>query len=91
MNPDNGLTGVDSAVRLCYAPASLRQLLVVTTGCRLLKLDAYTGQLLSEVGSCSGRCRHFVSKQNYLQVILFQQGLPLPLYEFSRQQSPVIC
>ena len=49
MNPDNGSTNVDSAVRLCYAPTSVRQLLVVTAGCRLLKLDAYSGQLLSEI------------------------------------------
>lgn len=49
---------VDSALHVCFAPSSLRQLLVVTSASRLLKLDSQNGVLLSEVsnihrGSCS--------------------------------------
>ena len=68
MSADNGGTSVDSAVRLCYAPASLRQLLVVTAGCRLLKLDAYTGQLLSEVSMPSYVIRGLHAKRFYTRL-----------------------
>ena len=42
-------TAVDSALHVCYAPPALKQLLVVTSSARLLKLDAHSGLLLSEV------------------------------------------
>ncbi|XP_046861047.1 WD repeat-containing protein 90-like [Xenia sp. Carnegie-2017] len=41
----------DTVLRLCYSPMALNQLLVVTAGCRLLKFDAHSGQLLSEVSN----------------------------------------
>ena len=40
---------VDSALHVCFAPSSVKQLLVVTSASRLLKLDAQNGVLLSEV------------------------------------------
>ena len=40
---------VDSAFHVCFAPSSVRQLLVVTSSSRLLKLDSSSGILLSEV------------------------------------------
>ena len=54
-----GETAVDTAVRLCYTPVHVRHLLVVTSSNRLLKLDARTGRLLTEIGNihrqtCSG-------------------------------------
>ncbi|CAH3162897.1 unnamed protein product [Porites lobata] len=49
---------VDSALHVCFAPSSVKQLLVVTSTIRLLKLDSHNGVLLSEMsnihrGSCS--------------------------------------
>ena len=41
---------VDSAKLLLFSPSGLDQILVVTKECRLLKLSASSGQLLSEVG-----------------------------------------
>ena len=43
---------VDSALHVCFAPSSLKQLLVVTSTSRLLKLDSQSGVLLSEVCTC---------------------------------------
>ena len=40
----------DSAKLVCYSPACLNQLLVVTKMAKLLKFSAANGQLLSEVG-----------------------------------------
>ena len=40
---------VDSAFHVCFAPSSVKQLLVVTSTIRLLKLDSHNGVLLSEV------------------------------------------
>jgi len=42
---------VDSALHVCFAPSSLKQLLVVTSTSRLLKLDSQNGVLLSEVSN----------------------------------------
>lgn len=46
---------VDPARRVCLSPRALDQLVVVTSGARLLKFSASTGQLLSEVtpSSCT--------------------------------------
>ncbi|PFX32008.1 WD repeat-containing protein 90 [Stylophora pistillata] len=49
---------VDSACHVCFSPHSLKQLLVITSTSRLLKLDSHSGLLLSEVsnihrGNCS--------------------------------------
>ena len=44
---------VDPAHLVCLSPCALNQLIVVTSGARLLKFSASTGQLLSEVLSCS--------------------------------------
>ena len=41
---------LDPARLLTFPPSSLDQLLVVTSGARLLKFSASTGQLLNEVG-----------------------------------------
>ena len=40
---------VDSAVHVCFAPSLIKQLLVVTSTSRLVKLDSQNGVLLSEV------------------------------------------
>ena len=40
---------VDPAHLVCLSPCALNQLIVVTSGARLLKFSASTGQLLSEV------------------------------------------
>ena len=40
---------VDTAMIVCFAPPPVNQLLVVTSSCRLLKLDSNNGMLLSEV------------------------------------------
>lgn len=40
---------VDSALHVCFAPSSIKQLLVVTSTSRLVKLDSQNGVLLSEV------------------------------------------
>lgn len=40
---------VDSALHVCFAPSSVKQLLVVTSTTRLLKLNSHNGVLLSEV------------------------------------------
>ncbi|XP_065066075.1 WD repeat-containing protein 90-like [Rhopilema esculentum] len=42
---------VDSANLLCYAPSSINQLLAISSSSRMLKLEANTGQLLSEVSN----------------------------------------
>lgn len=49
---------VDSALHVCFSSSSLKQLLVITSTSRLLKLDSHSGILLSEVsnihrGNCS--------------------------------------
>ncbi|XP_068672849.1 WD repeat-containing protein 90-like isoform X2 [Montipora foliosa] len=49
---------VDTALHVCFSPSSLKQLLVVTSNARLLKLHSQNGVLLSEVSdihrsSCS--------------------------------------
>ncbi|XP_077979468.1 WD repeat-containing protein 90-like [Glandiceps talaboti] len=51
MNAEIDNTTLDSAVKVWYAPKSVRQLLVVTSSCRVLKLDARTGRLLTEVSN----------------------------------------
>ena len=44
---------VDSALHVCFSSSSLKQLLVITSTSRLLKLDSHSGLLLSEVGTYS--------------------------------------
>lgn len=44
---------VDSALHVCFSSSSLKQLLVITSTSRLLKLDSHNGLLLSEVGTYS--------------------------------------
>ena len=51
LNPaDNTRTTIDTATRVVYAPASVRQLLVTTSSHKLLKFDARSGKILAEVG-----------------------------------------
>jgi len=47
--PDNIRNIVDTAVRVKYTPANVKQLLVTTSNNKLLKFDAWNGQLLAEV------------------------------------------
>ncbi|XP_062444576.1 WD repeat-containing protein 90 [Rhea pennata] len=42
-------TALDSAVRICFAPVSQRQLLVSTSSSKILVLDAKSGRLVREV------------------------------------------
>ncbi|XP_070579992.1 WD repeat-containing protein 90-like isoform X2 [Ptychodera flava] len=51
MNSEMDSKVLDRAVKVWYAPKKTRQLLVVTASSRLLKLDATTGRLLSEVSN----------------------------------------
>ncbi len=44
-------TVVDAATLLCYAQSSIGHLVAVTANSRLLKLEANTGQLLTEVSN----------------------------------------
>ena len=44
---------VDSALHVCFSSSSLKQLLVITSTSRLMKLDSHNGLLLSEVGTYS--------------------------------------
>ena len=44
-----GTDAIDSALRVHYAPSSTKQLLVTTSNNRLLKFDARSGKLLTEV------------------------------------------
>ncbi|XP_013393033.1 WD repeat-containing protein 90-like [Lingula anatina] len=52
LNPaDNTRTIIDTAVRVHYAPTHTRHLLVATSSNSLLKFDARTGRLLSEMNN----------------------------------------
>ena len=46
-----GTDVIDSALRVHYAPASIKQLLVATSNNRLMKFDARSGKLQAEVCS----------------------------------------
>ena len=46
---DNVRNIVDTAVRVKYAPANVKQLLVTTSSNKLLKFDAWNGKILAEV------------------------------------------
>lgn len=46
---DNGKAMLDSAMRVYFAPSSVRHLLVTTANNKLLKFDARTGRILAEV------------------------------------------
>ncbi|XP_064636675.1 WD repeat-containing protein 90-like [Lineus longissimus] len=50
INPSDG-GGVDTARRVCFAPANMRHLLVTTSNNKLLKLDARSGRLLAEINN----------------------------------------
>ena len=47
-------SSIDSARLLCFSPAAIGHLVVVTAGAKLLKLSAPSGQLLSEVRGGDG-------------------------------------
>lgn len=47
---DLNSTALDSAVRVCFAPAPRGELLVSTSSNKILVLDAKTGRLVREVG-----------------------------------------
>ena len=47
---------------------ALNQLLVVTAGCRLLKFDAHSGQLLSEVDNNDGEDGFMIPRKSLLIV-----------------------
>lgn len=50
INPSNSLkTTLDMAVRVAYAPYSVGHLLVTTSENKLIKFDAKSGRLLTEV------------------------------------------
>ena len=50
--PSSGSTStLDSAQMVSFSPQALNQLLVVTSGARLIKFSATNGQLLSEVSN----------------------------------------
>ncbi len=50
MTASSSPLSLDPARLIAFPPSSLDQLVVVTSGARLLKLSASSGQLLSEVG-----------------------------------------
>ena len=88
---------IDSPLRLAFAPSPLKQLLVVTRGNRLLKLDSKTGRLLSVdenmhrwgvmgsvcVISC---CRHFMLSWVFQRSIIkiHRKGLSCEVLPFLR-------
>ena len=47
--PDSHRSAIDSALRVKYAPATVKQLLVTTAKNKLLKFDTRTGKILAEV------------------------------------------
>ncbi|KAJ8037449.1 WD repeat-containing protein 90 [Holothuria leucospilota] len=71
MAPDVDAVSIDTAVRVHFAPAKTKQLLVGTASCNLLRFDSKTGRLLNKVSGihrsgitgldvCSG-CRHLAT------------------------------
>lgn len=48
-----GRSRIDTAVKIYYTPPKVDHLLVVTGHNKLLKFDACSGRILSEVGGCS--------------------------------------
>ena len=58
---------VDTAVRVKYAPANVKQLLVTTSNNKLLKFDAWNGQILAEV---SYNCLYIV--ESYYLPLVYQ-------------------
>ena len=59
---------IDTALHVCFSPSSLKQLLVVTSSARLLKLHSENGVLLSEV------CCEFVACFLFKKVSLQMSG-----------------
>jgi WD40 repeat protein len=49
--PPSGSSKLDSAHIVLFSPQALNQLLVITSGARLIKFNATNGQLLSEVSN----------------------------------------
>ena len=49
--PPSGSSRLDSARIVSFSPQALNQLLVITSGARLIKFNATNGQLLSEVSN----------------------------------------
>ena len=49
LSTDTSKTELDTATRVKYTPHSVRQLLVTTSSNKLLKFDARSGKILTEV------------------------------------------
>ncbi|XP_033117799.1 WD repeat-containing protein 90-like isoform X4 [Anneissia japonica] len=71
MGPDVDQAVIDTALRVYFSPLKARQLLVVTTTNRLLRLDSRTGRLMNEISNihrsgCTSidvpsNCRHLAT------------------------------
>ena len=77
-----GTDVIDSALRVHYAPANTKQLLVATSNNRLLKFDARSGKLQTEVCFEKKKPFIFILNLNLESIIIFVRVFLLEKHNF---------